>query len=352
MSLTIDVLCNDGSPIGIQPTDIYGRGVGGAELALMSWAETMAERNHRVRVYNDPPSPASYYGVEYLPRTDFAHREQRDVFITYRSPNHYLRDTLAHVKLFWSCDQYTSGNFSTDIFPYVDRTICISPYHVDYHKKTYGVGEDKIGYFDLGVRLKDYDQSIEKIPGRCIYCSVPERGLEILHQCWPQIRAKVPHASLVITSDYRLWGAASPLDQRHRQMWLFDEGVSYLGKIERLKMVEEQLKAVCMSYGGTYQELFCISVAECLVSGTIPVTSTEGALPTTNELGYVIPGNLITKEWQEKFINRIINILTNSQDTKDMQLKARDRFDWHKIAYQWEHLIETGEYLTKEVVYG
>ena len=49
--LKIDVYCNDGSPLGITWQHIYeGLGIGGAELALFTWAEFMARRDHRIRI--------------------------------------------------------------------------------------------------------------------------------------------------------------------------------------------------------------------------------------------------------------------------------------------------------------
>lgn len=349
MSLTIDVYCNDGSPLGICPNDIYGRGVGGAELALMSWASTMAKRGHRIRIYNNPPQPGVYEGAEYLPQSDFVFRNDRDVMVCYRSPNRYTRIARAAVKLFWSTDQQTVGDFSRDAFPYVDRTVCISPFHVDYHIKRYQVAEDMIGYFDLGVRVEEYDQPIEKVPGRCIFCSVPERGLEVLRLMWPRIKERVPNASLVITSDYTLWGSPNPLNQEHRLNWLHHQDVDFMGKIPREQLVKEQLKAVCQPYPCTYEELFCISAAECLVAGVMPYTTALGALPTTNQLGFVFWGNVLDGEWQQNFIERVC-ILLNSTTFKSEATRqlAKERFDWNTICGQWEHLIATGEYMTKE----
>ena len=350
MGLTIDLYCNDGSPLKITPPDIYTRGVGGAELSMMTWAEVMAGRGHKVRVFNNPSTPGSYGGVGYLPQTAFNWREDRDCFIAYRSPNRYTRMANAAVKLFWSTDQQTTGDYKRDIFPYVDRTICISPFHVNYHLTRYGVEDEKIGYFDLGVRVEEYQQDIEKVPGRCIFCSVPERGLEVLRLMWPRIKERVPNASLVITSDYTLWGSPNPLNQEHRLNWLHHKDVEFMGKIPRKQLVEEQLKAEVMSYPGNYEELFCISAAECQVAGALPVTSAMGALPTTNYWGVVLSGNILDGLWQEAFINTVANRLGRGYRYGDMQRDSRLRFDWQTICEQWEHLVSTGEFATKERV--
>jgi len=346
MGLSIDIYANDGSPLGICPNDIYGRGVGGAELSMMTWAETMARRGHTVRVYNSPPQPGDYDGVEYLAQGAFEPREYRDVFVVFRSPNPYIRVVNAGVKIHWSTDQYTIGDFGQDIFPWVDRVVCISPFHINYHKSRYGAEDGKIGYIDLGVRLQDYPTGIEKIPGRCIFCSVPDRGLQILRVIWPMIKDLVPHSSLVITSDYTLWGAP-PLDHQYRLSFLGQEDVSYLGKIERHQLAREQAAAQVMSYPSVYEELFAISVAECQATGAIPVTSDFGALPTTNQWGTVLAGNPLDGNWQRDFAERVAELLLDDDLNSKAQVAmegARARFDWNAICAEWEQLIEAGEF--------
>lgn len=346
--MLIDLYANDGSPIGVIPPDIYDRGVGGAELAMMTWAQTMVEHGHQVRIYNTPRQIGDYDGVEYLPQSAFRPNDSRDVFIVYRSPNPFIRAAKAGMKIHWSCDQYTIGYYETDIFPYVDKIVCISPYHVDYHKRTYNASDDKIGHIDLGVRVEDYDQyDVDKVPGRCIFCSVPSRGLDELRQVWPQIKERVPHASLVITSDWRLWGVPNAGDQEYRMRWVGQDDISYVGKIPRSELVQEQLKAQVQSYPCTYEELFCISTAECQIAGAYPVTSNMGALRTTNQWGTIIEGNPQDSQWQERFIENVVAALQSdlSTDTMDeLQEQARQRFDWHKICERWERLIKNGDF--------
>ena len=345
MTLNIDLYANDGSPLGISPPMINGRGVGGAELAMMTWAETMAGRGHNVRVYNNPDKPGEHDGVTYLPQTAFNPAKRRDVFVVYRSPNPYVREAKADYKIHWSTDQYTIGDFGTDIFPFVDKVVCISPYHVDYHKTRYGVENGKIGYIDLGVKTEAYDQEVERIPGRCIFCSVPDRGLDILRMLWPRIKEIEPEASLVITSDYRLWGVPSPGNQQHRMAWLAQPDVIFLGRIGREQLIQEQLAAQVLSYPCIYEELFCISAAECQVAGAVPVSSETGALQTTNEWGVIIEGNLATKKWQAAFVEKVAWAMEVTETHRSkMRAEASTRFDWDIICQKWEDLIETGEF--------
>lgn len=345
MGLNIDLYCNDGSPIGVTPPDIYGRGVGGAELAMMTWAEVMARRSHLIRIYNDPSRPDIYNGVYYRPKSCFdAEDKSRDVFILFRSPNLLLRVAQAQLKIHWSTDQETVGDYGRDIVPFADKIVCISPFHAEYYQAHYG-GNSKIGYIDLGTKLDDYRGEVEKIPGRCIFCSVPDRGLEVLKMLWKKIKQRVPEASLVITSDYRLWGVATPRNHKHRLAWAGTSDVEFLGKVERHRLIREQMMAVCQPYPCTYEELFCISAAECQVAGAIPVTSAAGALRTTNRWGTLLDGNVAAPDWQRHFIDAVVEAINQPAEHRaKMQAEARAVFDWDIICEQWEKLIETGEF--------
>jgi glycosyltransferase involved in cell wall biosynthesis len=342
-NLKIDIYCRDGSPLKITPPMIYGRGVGGAELSMMTWAETMARRGHQIRVYNNPDTAGDYDDVSYLPQDDFEPNYRRDVLIVYRSPTPDLKNIRAGVKLHWSTDQFTMGNYATDIVPFVDKIICISPYHMaDYHSR-YNPPEDKITYIDLGVRLQDYPLEMEKVLNRFIFCSVPDRGLTVIRQIWPQIKEALPDATLVITSDYRLWGS-HPGNHKHRLNLLGCDGVVFLGAIERHELARHQAQAQIHLFPCTYEELFCISAAECQAVGAHPITSDVGALATTNEFGLIVPGDPQDPAWQRSYVDIVIATALDQDRLTDKATAgiklARQRFDWERICDEWEGVIE------------
>jgi len=346
MGLKIDLLCNDGSPIGIIPADIEGRGVGGAELSMLTLMEVFAKRGHEVTVYNNPREPGVYNNVTFAPLTEYGNRKPRDVIIIFRSPNkRYVRQHMPTDvrKIWWSTDQFTVGNFA-ELAKTVNHIVTISPHHSAFFQKQYQISPKRMTHLDLGVRTWEYDQEIEKIDGRLIFCSIPDRGLPILHAAWGLIKRDVPHASMVITSDYTLWGVSAN-NSAHRLQWAGKDDVHFLGKVARSRLVKLQLESEILSYPSVYEELFCISAAECQVAGAMPVTSSAGALPTTNEFGVIIPGNPKTATWVETFAGRIVSLLTQENEylksrQSTMIRSARARFSWDKIADQWEEIFE------------
>lgn len=339
----IDVYCNDGSPIGIIPDDVWVRGVGGAELALVNWAEEMARRGHSLTVYNNPRTAGCYAGVTYCHQEGFReNRPERDVLIVYRSPNKHLRHAKAPLKVFWSMDQYTVGDFAADVFPFVDHTVCISQFHKDYHVNRYGADPAKISVIDLGAHPFEYDLLVKKVPGRLIYCSVPDRGLEVLLRAWPEIRKQRPDASLAITADYTLWGSGNPLDSKHRLQWLNQPGVRYLGAIPRDRLQIEQREAEVHAYPCTYDELFCLAVSECSVAGAYPVTSGVGALLTTNRYGLVVDGDPSQPGWYLEFAHAVCAVMNDPalpSKAEEVRTRASRRFDWRVVVDQWEELL-------------
>lgn len=350
--MRIDFFCADGSPLGVIPEDIYGRGVGGAELALLSLTEALAGLGHEIWIYNNPRSSVKG-SVQFADQRDFFDDHQSAVFVLFRSPHPALQAAHTQLKIFWSCDQFTIGSYKYDVFPYVDCIVAISQYHKEYHIREWGADPSLIGFIDLGVRLQDYEeQGVRRVPGQLIYCSVPDRGLILLHELWLEIKQRVPHATLVITGDYRLWGSKRAGTHRFRLMFGREgsEGVSFLGKVPRERLVREQLRSEFHAYPCWYPELFCIAAAECQVAGAIPITSTAGALKWTNRWGVRVPGNPRTAPWKADFVEQIVKGLTTNQEESRAQMmkEAREQFDWTKIAGDWIRLIEQGKWPGEE----
>jgi glycosyltransferase involved in cell wall biosynthesis len=344
--MKIDLICNDGSPLGVIPPMIYGRGVGGAELAMMSLMEILANRGHDVAVYNDPQKVGSWNGVSYKPRGTFKENVERDAVIIFRSPNPLVTKRCVGKKIWWSCDQRTVGSFQA-LANQVDFIVCISPYHVEYFHRTYVIPYEKMAAVDLGVRLQDYQDDVEKIPGRMIYCSIPDRGLDQLLAAWPLIKRDAPDATLVITADYTLWGGP-PANHRFRLSWAAQKGVTFLGAIPRRQLCKKQQEAELQIYPSIYDELFCISAAECQVAGAFPITSQWGALPTTNQFGISMPGDPRSPSFVESFAKKAAMLVTVDHEILEarreiMKHGARNRFDWNVIAESWEKIFKEGK---------
>lgn len=343
--MKIDYLCNDGSPLGVSLATLLGNdpnqiGTGGAEAAMLTLCEEWTKAGHQVRLYNDPrqgwDSP-----FEQLPIETFNSQDDRDVLIVFRSPNLRMIDAKG-LKVWFSCDQNTVGDFSK-FRPMVDKVVCISPRHAQYFAQTYGINDGIV--IDLPVRVSEYEnRDIEKVKNRFIFTSVPSRGLDVLLDMWPKLKREIPDASLVVTSDYRLWSHLYGRDNENFVRKAFSlEDVFYLSAVPRPKLVEEQLKAEIHLYPCEYDELFCIAIAESQVAGAYTITSDYGSLSSTNMMKVINgePRRMIG-EYVSDAKKFIVEKATSSIYVKEMQEKAKIRFHPDTILKEWNKKVFNG----------
>lgn len=344
MGRKIHILCNDGSPLGVTEKTMRGEdgrlGVGGAELALLTMCGAWQYYGNDVTLYNDPKEIGAS-SFKQLPIADFNPQEDRDIVIIFRSPNeHFPMDSIKGKKIWWSCDTYTIGDFRAHRGQ-VEKVVTISQYHSTYFNTMYGIN-DAI-HIDLPVRTWEYKEKIEKIPKRCIFTSIPDRGLMELHAAWARIQKEVPEASLVITSDWRLWvdWQTEEATKHFRLAYMMQPNVTYLGAVKRNELVRIQMEADVHLYPSIFEEMFCISVAESQVAGAFPITSQAGALQTTN-MGSSIYGNPQDPNWQDTFVQKAIELLTDPRlphKQEWIREVAKRRFSIENIIRQWDEKV-------------
>lgn len=342
--MKIDIVTVQGSPKGIIPEDLYGRGVGGAEKSLIELAEILGKK-HEITIYNDPRIPGKHGNVTYLPDNQFRSNQDRDILITFRGPQPSLNKAKGK-KIGWSCDQYTNGDYK-EWYANTDHMVLISPFHKNDHLRRYGAIAEKGIVIDLGSNLDEYRQDIDKVEYQCIFCSVPDRGIKQLAYVWPRLKKEIPQLKLIITSDYRLWGSDDPRDAQYKLAMAGLPDIQYVGKIDRAELVKLQLQSEIQLYPCTYPENFCISNCESQVAGAYAITPNVGALKTTNFTGYVSPNSA---EYDlENFAKDVVTVLkyhfqipfiARQRVYQNIAKRAQARFDWNVIVDKWEQLFQ------------
>ena len=330
--------------------DFETKGVGGSEYALILLTRTLAKRGHRISVFGRSKNEGAFNGVQYLNISKFDSEKSYEVLVLFRCAHLWFTLAKAKRKIFWDTDVvYDCSNWDNLVFPYVDKIICISPFQRQFllnHFKH--VKPRQLELLDHGVIREDYfDAPPEVIPrkagNRLIYCSVPERGLAHLARLFPLIKERVSDAELVITSDYSLWGRETG-NQEYKEMLANTNGVSFLGKISRRRLVELQKSSKVMAYPCNYLEGFCIAALECIAAGAVPVTTNSYALTTTvADNGVLIDGNPGEVAYDAVFVNSIVTLLEDGEYWRDFALKGRQRalsnYTWESIAKRFEEIV-------------
>lgn len=337
--MKIDVLANDGSPLGVTEQTIWGDdvriGVGGSELAILTLCGLWTDEGHEVCFYNDARHPEGSH-FEHRAINSFNAQADRDVLIVFRSPNKRAEGARG-LKVWLSHDQFTRGDFR-EFSNKVDKIVVISPYHAQYFKDRYHIENTIV--IDIPVRIWDYeDKEIERIPNSLLFSSVPDRGLDNVAGIWSEVQKRNPNIHITITSDYRLWGTPDSRNNHFRMNWINHKNFTFLGAVNRARLIEEQLKADILFYPSTYDELFCISVAEAQVAGAYPITSGHGALETTNM------GTTINTQEPLFYVEVLTEFLKDraalEKVRREVMQEARERFAPENILKQWDEKVFT-----------
>lgn len=329
-------------------SDYEGKGVGGSQASLILLSREFAKQGWQTEVYTSTEITGTYNGVEYHNLSEFNYWDYCDVFVLFRNISQFLPYINADKKIFLSCDQYTSGIWKKEVFPFVDKIVAISPYHMRYMDMVYGPIGDKLTYLDLGVNMEDYEKPEKKIPGKLIFCSVPKRGLAELIPLFNAIKAEVPGVKLYITSDYRLWGLDHPDNKEFKDMVGDRADIEFLGKVSRKDLVYHQKTAELMVYPCIYEECFCISALECIAAGAIPITTDIGALPTTvAESGIIIKGTPGTYNYGHHFVYHAKRLLTDKPYAKELResgmKRIKENYNYTTIYNKWIELFTSLE---------
>ena len=176
------------------------------------------------------------------------------------------------------------------------------------------------------------------------YASTPFRGLDVLLDLFPRIRAACPDAELEVFSSMRVYGMSEAEDQKTFEA-LYRKanqpGVTLIGSVPQLELAERLQHARVLAYPNHYAETFCIAAAEAQAAGCPVVTTALGALTeTVGEAGICIPGDPRTPEYQQAFVDACVSLLTDEARWEALSSRAlaqaSEKYSWAGIAAHWE----------------
>jgi glycosyltransferase involved in cell wall biosynthesis len=219
------------------------------------------------------------------------------------------------------------------------KLFCLSEWHKQYFLKTFPQFENNTDPYHYGIdhlKFGDVDET-KKIRHSFIYSSFPNRGLIVLLKMWPLIKKKIPDATLNIYCDvYNDWSNKNfPEEMKEIQSMLWDEsgvekyysqGIVYHGWVSKEKLAQGWKQSDVWFYPCKFAETFCLTALEAATTKTLAITNNLAALQNTvGDRGVSIEGDVITKEWQEKALNAIVDVLTNPAYKKELVDK---NYEW------------------------
>lgn len=344
-------------------------GCGGSESALIYMALELHKLGNEVYVFNKcGDKHGDYDGVKYRDVTEFGPLLKSgltlDILVLFRDLDFLkvLGKNAASIGIkkvaYWAHDDqsYLWNNpkmlaeVGSWLNEFTDRVFAVSNWQADIYTEKFGVKKEKILITRNGVNLELFKDGMKRENNRLIYSSVPDRGLDILVEIFPEIKKQIP-VELYIFSSFKIYGVPET-DLKLKD--LFEkakaEGIHIMEPVTQKELAKELQKSMLLVYPNhkatfhpVFAETSCITVLEAQAAGTPVITSKRGALPESvidEETGVVIDGDPYSKEYKEKFIYETVDLLKDQERWGEMSTNARKKmqgfYSWTKIAAEWQ----------------
>jgi glycosyltransferase involved in cell wall biosynthesis len=186
-----------------------------------------------------------------------------------------------------------------------------------------------------------------KKPHAMVYTSAPFRGLSVLLDAWPTIRAACPDATVQVFSGmgtYQITAEKDAFADLYERCRTTD-GIDYRGPVPQPELAVALREAAVLAYPCIFDETSCISVMEAMAAGCAIVTTQRGALPeTTGGFARLVPSGDRWRQLVAPFAAATIKTLAEL-DTRPAAMEAhlqaqvgwmRTTGTWAERARDWE----------------
>jgi hypothetical protein len=302
--------------------DFRTTGVGGTESCVVLLAEAWAARGATVVVANRVAAPAGDSGVRYVPLNAIG-TQTFDVIVLWKRWSDAADRRTGRKVFFWTDAHVTAAARLERCREWADVSCTLSDF--TRARLADATGEGRLSVVGAPVQVTDYPAVAAKPEPWLLYCSVPDRGLYYLKDLFPRIRRQVPGARLAITSDFTLWGA-EPAKAAFLRFFEGSAGVEYVGHVSRAELVAWQQRARVMAYPCRFEEGFCLSAAECMAAGAVPVTTARYAMvQTVGDGGVLIKGHPRSWLYRRRFVRACVDLLTDDRRRQAYVERGRTR---------------------------
>ncbi|WP_161958055.1 tetratricopeptide repeat protein [Azospirillum palustre] len=299
--MTVKIAFIDPAGGDYTPATPRHRPLGGSQSALCYLTEALAAAGHAVTLVNGTRAAVTVRGVRCLPIASVRLEDLCDFHVVVflngcdREFLLRLRATLGGgcKLILWTqhaIDQPAVANLAdAGLRDCLDGIAFVSQWQMDGYLNAFPFDPTVCRVMRNGIApafatLFGPDEDIlaaKAWPPILTYTSTPFRGLDVLLDSFPLIRAAIPGTRLRVCSSLEAYQVSAGQDpftalyQRCRET----EGVEYLGGLGQVELAGAMREATCLAYLNRFAETSCIAVLEALAAGCLVVSSQLGALP-------------------------------------------------------------------------
>jgi glycosyltransferase involved in cell wall biosynthesis len=334
------------SPEYWEPGWEIDKGMGGSETATVAMARELDKRGYDVTVFAE--ANGVWDGVNYLPNDRVSADVHYDLFVSSRRPGLPIVPNANHVWL-WEHD-VAYPELTSELADQFEKILVLSEWHKGYAEKVSPFLNGKLARTSNGIMPELFSPNGHRQRHRFIYCSSPDRGLDILLGWWPKIREMWPDAELHTYYGWQYFPSDTQATQWKNAVTqlLNQPGVEWHGRTGQKELAKEFLRTQFWLYpsfhrtGADWDETFCITALEAQAAGCIPVTRPVAALPER----LIYPECLVDSLDVEPFLERLRwwDELP-AAEVKERRRKMRAyalKQTWGQVADQWIEMSTAG----------
>lgn len=326
--------------------DSTQKGIAGSKESIIYLSEKLADIGYEVTIIGNPPPNSPYSSAESNPRYvpfDFVPETKFDYAIAWRM--WWVAEALKYIAdkiYYWPHDIYLR-NIQKEEIDTFEEVFWLSNWQRDRCISINPAFEKFATIYGNGINLEDLEPIAErKNPYACIYASNYARGLKTLLNCWPQMKARFPKATLDIYYGWASWSGFTPEEEsalREQIDRLSSLGVTEHGLVGHKELNKAYSQASLWTYPCNGNETFCISALKAQGSGAIPVVINCSALKETVRHGYLCSSPEEYPATLMRAMEEIDKISLNER--KKMRNFIAEAYTWKKIAEKWHTAFES-----------
>lgn len=288
---------------------------GGTEKAVIFLGESLQKLGHTVRWVTTIEEFAA--GADFEPQVVIA------------TMANYLAHFPNAYRIWWPhllSEQTLIQNHFEAAKQYAHQTITLSQLHQQDFLTHLGIPSEII---PNGVWLSEVHPPVEKIPFSLLYCSSPERGLELVPKLFPLLQGVAPQATLTLCSSMTLYNkpeADAPYEALYRQLAAMP-GIVMKGTLDQAGLYEEMARTRFFFYPQISNETYCMALDEALAHGCLPL------------ILQMLPQSALSERVHTFSIQHMEDLLAQFQTPGPELTQYRPPADWLEVAEAWEEQV-------------
>jgi len=337
--------------------NIDEKGLGGSETCAAIAAKYLSYLGWNVEFYGNVPEVIYRDGVKYIPYQFINLLDHSDVFISLRICSIFDYEINSTIKILYNQDTAEhyiitpSNKLTPKTAENIDYFFMVSRWQKEQYQEFFSyIPQEKFYVTRSGIERKRFDRFINgyipKDPKRFVYNSSADRGLETLLLCiWPKLYELDNEMQLHVYYGFNTWlsiikkrGIHSDIQRIENIIKIAQQpGVFLHGRVGQKRLVEENAMANMWLYPTHFTETFCITALDTAGAGVLGITSPLAALLETAPYAEFISGDPTTKDYQQRFFNKVIEKLQTPDNERRIQAiyNVYNNYDWKDIAQEW-----------------